>query len=249
MTRENFLEPLKIQPANFAGHHTFRSCCFCVIFIIVRVNFMKYFFQFLFVLLLASSVTAQKGVDNQTKKIREEGNKTTNANRGNESSNRSFDWGKGKTKTRGRLDNPYKMNSRRDILVNTIIEVLKEKKLIIDESASRINEGIIITQPFVFAKGAVITRNELSRYAILPGETAWTRGRYTLTIEVQSIDGIQNNVYVLAKVEGRSENGLISQWSTLESTGIAEDEFLIKLVELVTGTSPDGVLDTKPQNR
>lgn len=205
---------------------------------------MKYFFQFLFVLLLASTVSAQKGVDPQTQQIRDDANKT---NKGNDVS-RSFDWGKGKTKTREMLPNPYRMTSRRDILVNTIIDVLKERKIIVDESASRLSDGIVVTQPFVFAKGAVITRNELIRYAVLPGDTIWTRGRYTLTIEVQSIDGIQNNVSVLARVEGRAENGLISEWSTLQSTGIAEDEFLAKLVESVTGTTPEGILNKNPGN-
>ena len=205
---------------------------------------MKYFFQFLFVLFLVSTASAQKGIDPQTQKIRDEANKT---NKGNDVS-RSFSWGKDKTKTREMLANPYKMTSRRDVLVNNIVEVLKERKIIVDESASRLSDGIVVTQPFVFAKGAVITRNELSRYAILSGDTAWTRGRYTLTIEVQSIDGIQNNVSVLAKVEGRAENGLISEWSTLQSTGVAEDEFLVKLVEMVTGTTPEGILNTKTDN-
>ena len=205
---------------------------------------MKYFFQFLFVIFLASTVSAQKGVDPQTQKIRREAEKT---NKGNDVS-RSFDWGKDKTKTREMLANPYRMNSRRDVLVNMIIEVLKERKIIVDESASRLGDGIVVTQPFVFAKGAVITRNELARYAVLSGDTPWTRGRYTLTIEVQSIDGIQNNVSVLAKVEGRAENGLVSEWSTLQSTGVAEDEFLVKLVEMVTGATPEGILNTKPDN-
>jgi hypothetical protein len=205
---------------------------------------MKYFFQFLFVIFLASTVSAQKGVDPQTQKIRKEAEKT---NKGNDVS-RSFDWGRDKTKTRGMLPNPYRLNSRRDVLVNTIIDVLKERKIIVDESASRLSDGVIVTQPFVFAKGAVITRNELARYAVLSGDTAWTRGRYTLTIEVQSIEGIQNNVSVLAKVEGRAENGLVSEWSTLQSTGVVEDEVLAKLVEMVTGTTPEGILNTKPDN-
>lgn len=205
---------------------------------------MKYFFQLLFILLLTSTVFAQKGVDPQTQKIREDANKT---NKGNDVS-RSFDWGKGKTKIREMLPNPYRLTSRRDILVNTIIDVLKERKIIVDESASRLSDGIVVTQPFVFAKGAVITRNELIRYAVLPGETVWTRGRYTLTIEVQSIDGIQNNVSVLAKVEGRAESGLVSEWATLQSTGVAEDEFLAKLVEMITGTAPEGILNTNPGN-
>ena len=64
--------------------------------------------------------------------------------------------------------------------------------------------------------------------------------RYTLTIEVQSIDGIRNNVSVTAKVEGRSQNTIFSEWSTLESSGNAEDEFLSALVENVSsGLSED----------
>ena len=101
-------------------------------------------------------------------------------------------------------------------------------------------DGIIVTEPFTFAKGSVTTKSKLAQYAVLPNsDTSWTRGRYTLTIEVQSIDGIQNNVSVTAKVEGRSENGLMSEWTTLQSSGEAEEEFLVKLVELATGVSPD----------
>lgn len=201
----------------------------------------KFFLIIAAVLCFALPAFSQKGVDKQTEKIREESN-TRNINRGNDAS-RSIDWGRDKTKTREPLSNPYRLTARRDVLISTIVDILKERKIIVDESASRLNEGIIITQPFVFAKGAVITRNELARYAVLPGsETPWTRGRYTLTIEVQSIDGMQNNVSVLAKVEGRAEAGLTSEWTTLQSTGIAEDEFLVKLVEAVTGTTPEGIL-------
>ena len=195
--------------------------------------------------LLAFSLPAfaQKGVDPQTKQIREDSNKT---NKGNDV-NRSFDWGSGKTKTRDLLPNPYKLNARRDYLVKTTIDVLKEKQILVDDSASRINDGIIVTQPFVFVKGSVTSRSQLNRYAELPGlDSVWTRGRYTLTIEVQSIDGIQNNVSVLAKVEGRQENGLYSEWSTLQSNGTAEDEFLAKLVEAITGVTPEQVITKTP---
>ena len=189
------------------------------------------------------SVFAQKGVDPQTKQIREDSNKT---NKGNDV-NRSFDWGSGKTKTRDFLPNPYKLNARRDYLVKTIIDVLKEKQILVDDSASRLNDGIVVTQPFVFVKGSVTARSQLNRYADLPGlDSVWTRGRFTLTIEVQSIDGIQNNVSVLAKVEGRQENGLYSEWSTLQSNGTAEDEFLAKLVEAITGVTPEQVVTKTP---
>lgn len=189
-------------------------------------------------LFAASFAQAQKGVDTQTQKIKEDSNKTTTRQTGETA--RSFDWGKGKTQVRERLPNPYKLNSRRDVLVETIMQALKERKMVVDEASSRLSDGIVITQPFVFSKGPVITQNELNRYAVLNfADTAWSRGQYTLTIEVQSIDGIQNNVSVNAKVEGRSRNGLTSEWMTVQSSGLAEEEFLVKLVELVTGVSPD----------
>lgn len=207
---------------------------------------MKRIYPLFFAIALsASAVFAQKGIDTQTQKIKEEGRKTTaGTQQSNDPGGRSIDWGKGKTKVRGQLPNPYKMNARRDILLADVLDILKEQKLIVNESASRKSDGMIVTEPFIFAKGAVITRNELNRYAVLPdSDTSWSRGRYTLTVEIQSIDGIQNNVSVTAKVEGRSENGLLSEWTTLQSTGAAEDEFMVKLVEMVTGTTID-----KPQD-
>jgi hypothetical protein len=191
-------------------------------------------------MLLVSGVQtlqAQKGIDTQTQKIKEDSNKTTTRS---SDVTRSFDWGKGKTPVRDRLPNPYRLNSRRDVLVATIMQVLKDRKMIVDEASSRLADGIVIIQPYVFSKGPVITQNELNRYGVLAfADTAWSRGQYTLTIEVQSIDGIQNNVTVNAKVEGRAGNGISSEWRAVQSSGLAEEEFLVKLVEAVTGSSPD----------
>jgi hypothetical protein len=188
-------------------------------------------------MLLPAAVAAQKGIDTQTQTIKQDTNKTTS--RGTDAT-RSFDWGKGKTQVRDRLPNPYRLASRRDALIESIREVLKEKKILVDEASSRPGDGILITQPFVFAKGPVISQNELNRYGVLQyADNAWSRAQYTLTIEVQSIDGVQNNVAVNAKVEGRSGNGLTSEWVTVTSSGLAEDEFLAKLIEAVTGVSPD----------
>jgi hypothetical protein len=183
-------------------------------------------------------VVAQvKGVDPQNRQIQRDANKGTD--RGNDVS-RSWDFGAGKTRVRGRLDNPQRLNGRRDYITTQIIEVLREQRMIVDESSSRLEEGLIITQPYTFARGAVITRNELTRYAEIPRDsTVWTRGRFVLTIDIQAIDGTSNNISVSAKVEGRSENGLMSEWSVLPSSGAAEEEFLVKLVEMVTGRSPD----------
>ena len=186
---------------------------------------------------LDSLGAAQKGIDTQTQKIKETTNKTTSRE---SDATRSFDWGKGKTQVRERLANPYRLASRRDVLVETIKQVLRDNKFVVDEASSRFSDGIIVTQPFQFAKGPVLAQSELLRYAILQtSDTAWSRARYTLVIEVQSIDGVQNNVTVNAKVEGRSGTGLGSEWTTLQSSGLAEDEILKLIVEAVTGKSLD----------
>lgn len=199
---------------------------------------LKNSFYILFVCVFVTVGTfAQKGIDTQTQKIKDEGNKTTA--RPNDVT-RSFDWGKGKTQVRDRLPNPYRLAARRDVLIENIREALKEKRLVVDEQSSRPGDGIIVTLPFVFGKGPVIAQAELRRYGILEfADTAWSRAQYSLTIEIQSIDGIQNNVSVIAKIEGRSGTGLTSEWVTVRSSGLAEEEFLIKLVETVTGKSPD----------
>ena len=191
---------------------------------------------------LVGGVLGQKGVDTQTEKIKQDINKTTSRST---DATRSFDWGKGKTKVREPLPNPYKLSGRRDVLISTIVDVLKDRKLIVDEAASRFKDGIIIMQPYVFAKGAVIAQSELSRYALLQNsDTSWTRGQLTFTIEVQSIDGVKNNVYINARVEGRSGSGLISEWTSLQSSGLAEDDLMSKIIEAVTGVSPEPTQDT-----
>jgi len=97
-----------------------------------------------------------------------------------------------------------------------------------------------VSQPYTFIKGAVVTKSELNRYAqIDTTETrGWTRARYTIIVEVQPIDGISANVSVNVKIEGRTDGPTGAEWSTLQSTGLAEQEFLSALIETITGTSP-----------
>ena len=205
----------------------------------------RLFYGLSLVLFAATFSLAQKGSDTQTEKIKQDANRTTTRTT---DASKSFDWGAGKTKVRERLANPYPVSGRRDAIVESVMNALRERKMVIDETASRPSDGIVITQPYVFAKGAVITPSELNRYAVLQSsDSAWTRGQYTLLIEVQPIDATRINVSVNAKVEGRSGNGLTYEWTTLQSSGVAEDDFLAKLIELVTGTAPEPVVNNSGQ--
>jgi hypothetical protein len=153
-----------------------------------------------------------------------------------------MDFGRGKTAETIPLDNPYRLSGRRDVIIKAVQDLMRDRKMVVDEGASRFADGIIVTQPFTFTKGAVVSAGDLSRYADVPtsNSRAWTRGRYTLTVEVQPIDGTTANVSVNAKVEGRTDGATGAEWTTLKSTGLAEDQFLDGLIVAVTGAAAPG---------
>jgi hypothetical protein len=195
------------------------------------------------VLLFAPAMFAQeKGVDTQSQKVRETGSNRTGGVNGNKTdvgtSGSGINFGKGKTKAVARLPNPYRFTARRDELIKAITDLMRDRKLIVDDAASRPNEGIISTQPYTFIKGAVVAESELSRYAdVVTSDTrGWTRGRYTFSVEVQPIDGTSANVSINAKIEGRTDGAIGGEWITLPSNGTAEQEFLAALVEAIGGT-------------
>lgn len=186
-----------------------------------------------------------KGVDKNNERVRDTGGSRTPANNGTKTdvgAGRGIDFGRDKTPEAPPLDNPYRFAARRDAILTAVQELMTNRKLVVDDAASKPSDGIIVSQPFTFIKGAVVSQGELSRYANLPQSNArgWTRGRYTLTVEVQPIDGTSSNVSVNAKVEGRTDGATGAEWITLRSSGLAEDEFLSCLIAAITGSVPPG---------
>lgn len=186
-----------------------------------------------------------KGVDKQSERVSDTGSSRSPAVNGSKTdigAGRGIDFGKGRTPEIPPLPNPYRLSARRDVIIKAVEDVMRERKLIVDEAASKPAEGIIVSQPFTFIKGAVVSQSELSRYAETPPSSTrgWTRGRYTLTVEVQPIDGSSANVSVNAKIEGRTDGATGAEWVTLPSTGLSEEEFLSALITTVTGSSPPG---------
>lgn len=205
---------------------------------------MKRFASLLLILSL-SAVTAWsqgKGIDKTSERVRDSGTAGSNSTKTTTGTGPGFDFGAGKTAVVPPLPNPYRITARRDVILKAVMDVMRDRKLIADEAASRPSEGIIVSQPYTFIKGAVITQTELGRYADITTSTAraWTRGRYTLTVEVQPIDGNSANVSVNAKVEGRTDGATGAEWSTLRSSGVVEDEFLSALITSITGGPPPG---------
>jgi hypothetical protein len=198
-----------------------------------------------FILSLSTAALGQgKGVDSQNQKITDNSaSKTAGVNGGKTdvgTTGSGINFGKDKTRVVPMLPNPYRLTGRRDVIVKSIVDVMRDRKLILDEGSSKPNEGIFVSQPYTFIKGAVVTQSELNRYADVVNDNtrSWTRGRYTITVEVQPIDGVSANVSVNAKVEGRTDGPTGGEWITLRSTGVAEQEFLAALIEAVTGGAP-----------
>jgi hypothetical protein len=194
---------------------------------------------------LPAFAQAAKGVDKQNERVRDSGSDRQPANNGNKTdtgAGRGMDFGRGRTPETPPLPNPYRLTGRRDVIIAAVQDLMRDRKMVVDEVASKLSDGIIVSQPFTFTKGAVVSAGELSRYADVPQSAAraWTRGRYTMTVEIQPIDGTTANVVVNAKIEGRTDGPTGAEWATLRSTGLAEDEFLEGLVMAVTGASPAG---------
>jgi hypothetical protein len=194
---------------------------------------------------LPAFAQAAKGVDKQNERVRDSGSERTPGNNGNKTdtgTGRGFDFGKGRTPEAPPLPNPYRLAGRRDVIIAAVQDLMRDRKMVLDEVASKLQDGIIVSQPFTFTKGAVVSEGELSRYADVPTSAAraWTRGRYTLTVEIQPIDGSTANIAVNAKVEGRTDGPTGAEWTTLRSTGLVEDEFLAGLITAVTGVTPPG---------
>ena len=197
----------------------------------------------LIVMFSAVSAWSQgKGVDKTSERVRDSGTAGSNGTKTDTGAGRGIDFGKGRTPEVPPLPNPYRIAARRDAILKAIAEVMRDRKLTVDEAASKAAEGIIVSQPYTFIKGAVVTQSELGRYADVTSSTArgWTRGRYTITVEVQPIDGNSANVSVNAKIEGRTDGATGAEWTTLPSSGVVEEEFLSALITSITGAPPPG---------
>ena len=208
---------------------------------------MKKLILIIFALALSSAIalSQEKGVDKQNEGIRDAGNNRAPANNGAKQdvgTGRGIDFGGGRTPKPSPVPNPYRFSVRRDVILKAIEDLMQDRKLIPDTAASKPDEGIIISQPYTFTKGAVVAQSELGHYAEVSDANSrgWTRGRYTLIVEVQAIDGVNANVSVNAKIEGRTDGASGPEWVTLKSTGTVEEDFLSALIERITGAPPPG---------
>jgi hypothetical protein len=207
---------------------------------------MKPIFGILLLALACTVCAAQeKGVDQQNDRIRDDANNrqpAVNGSKVDTGVGRGMDFGKGRTQTPPPIPNPYRFQVPNDVLTKAVVELMGERKLIVDDTVSKPDNGLLISQPYTFTRGTVVSTSELNRLADIPrtDQGNWARGRYTIIVEIQPVDSSNTNVSVNARVEGRSDTVLGAEWLSLRSNGTAEQEFLLSLIEKVTGGPPPG---------
>ena len=96
-----------------------------------------------FLLILGfSSVIAfgqSKGVDKSNERVRDSGSSRAPAINGGKTdigAGRGIDFGKGKTPEVPPIPNPYRLPARRDVIMKAVEDVMRERKLIVDEASS-----------------------------------------------------------------------------------------------------------------
>ena len=204
----------------------------------------KIFFIALFCIVAATSAYSQgRGIDTQNDRVRDDANNRApgvNGTNQNVGTGRGVDFGRTQSRAGVVLPNPYRFTARRDEIALAVQELMRERNMVLDSAASRVEQGILISEPYTFSRGTVVSLSDLNRYAEVPdaGSRAYTRGRYTLIIEIQPIDGTSSNVTVNARVEGRTDGISGAEWVRLRGNGTVEQEFLSGLIEKVTGANP-----------
>ena len=185
---------------------------------------------------ISADAQQSKGVDRQSERVRDAGSNrvpTKNGSVQDVGTGRGIDFGRGRTPAATLLPNPLRLTAARAELMRAVEDLVRERKLTLDTAASKPETGIFVTQPYTFSKGALVTDSELTRYAERTGgddaDRNFNRARYTLIVEVQSIDSVSANVSVNARVEARGESLAGPEWVSLPSSGIVEQEFLTDL--------------------
>ncbi len=204
--------------------------------------------KILFIILLGVAAVAGaqaqgRGIDTQNDRVRDDSNnRAPGVNGANQSvgAGRGVDFGRGRAQAGTVIPNPHRFTARRDEILRAAQELMRERNMIVDASASRADAGILISEPYTFSRGTVVSQSDLNRYAEVPdaGSRAYTRGRYTLIVEIQPIDGTSSNVTINARIEGRTDGVSGAEWVRLRGNGTVEQEFLGGLVEKVSGTNP-----------
>ena len=103
----------------------------------------------------ASAAFAQgKGMDKSNERVRDSGSKApaSNGSKTDVGAGRGMDFGKGRTPEVPTLPNPYRIAARRDAILKAIEDVMRNQKLVMDETASKPSKALSSVNPTLLSK-------------------------------------------------------------------------------------------------
>jgi hypothetical protein len=140
-------------------------------------------------------------------------------------------------KTEGPLPNPYTLATKREDIVKAAVDLLKACAIPLDEAATKLADGKIVTKPVVYTKG-VTANSDLEHLATMPASDVrnWLQGRYSLEINALPVDQTKAQIQISARIQGRlAGTGIDQRWVTGVSNGSLEDEVLRGLSGKILG--------------
>jgi hypothetical protein len=145
-----------------------------------------------------------------------------------------------KPKAEKPLPNPSMIQSPRDETLKATKQMLETREVSIDkEDCNQLSgECMLITKPVIFIKG-ITAKSQLEHYCIVPAANVknWTRGRYSLRIQITPASPKSSQVGIYAKFEGMTDGFDGNEWVQLSSKGELEDKFLRCIQDRATGGS------------
>lgn len=126
------------------------------------------------------------------------------------------------------LENPQTFGKSREEMMDLIKQTLKDMEIPLDEKRTTEQTGMLYTKPVIFTKGGPSGEN-LEFVSRRPGGQLrnWTRGRYTLQIEVAPVDPQRIKLFVFAQIEGEyQDDALGAKWVACPSRGVIESNTL-----------------------
>jgi hypothetical protein len=136
------------------------------------------------------------------------------------------------------LPNPMIMAAARDDVRNAAKQLLETRAISLDKEDCNQQTGdcVLVTKTVEFIRG-ITAKSQLQHYCDLPisDVRSWSKGRYSLKIQISPASPTTAQVGIYAKFEGETEGAIGQEWVTLNSKGILEDGLLRCLDERVRG--------------
>lgn len=134
-------------------------------------------------------------------------------------------------------------NGVRELVINAPIDIVIQnaEEILLSQEEDLAGSIILELEAKIITKFRVIDKSDLLDVAVSNNmvKRGWRKGGYTLAIHFLAIEKMQTRVHVKASIYGTFSDAPLSEeqfhlWQRMESKGLIEENFLIKLSRMST---------------